>query len=195
VFSFNSCIFVKYDNDEKIEIEPEIDLSPKPLVELSNYMVRSHSGDMIAFLPKDWFLVNTENQISSEVFAVAVNKEYNLSAVFTNHKNTEEFEAKFNQEGLFGLAWYALTKKEKKSAGLVKQVGKYQSLLMGTRRFVKYEYSTTTGTIISKSAVFKSTLNEYYEFTLVPLSVDGNSIPKQQEINDIFQSILSGIKY
>lgn len=194
-FIFQSCIFIKYDSEEEIEISPEIDISPKPIMELSNTMIRSSRGDMIALLPKDWFLVNLEDQISNEVIAVAVNKEYNLSAVFSNLKNRDEFEAKIKKEGLFGLAWYSYTKKEKKSAGNVKQVGKYQSIAMGTKKFVKYEYSASPGSATSKSVVFISTLGEYYEMTLIPMNVNANPQPQQQIINDTFQSILAGIKY
>jgi len=195
VFSFNSCIIVKYDNKEEIEFEPEIDVSPKPIIELSNTMIRSSKGDMIAFLPKDWFLINVENQFSNDIIAVAVNKEYNMSVVFSTIRVEPEFENKIEEEGLYGLAWYAYNKREKKSAGNIKQIGKYQGIKMGIRKFVKYEYAIKNEAITSKSVVFISTTNDYYEFSLVPMSINGNKLPKTQEINDIFNSILTGIKF
>lgn len=193
--SFNSCIIVKYDNEDEIEVEQEIDISPKPILELSNTMVRSDKGDMIAFLPKDWFFVDVEEKISSEVLFVAVNKEYNLSVIFSNINKSDEYDEKISDEGLYALAWYSLMKKEKKSAGNIKQIGKYQPIKMGPRKFVKYEYAGGNAAAATKSAVFISTIGQYYEMTLIPMIVDGNPIPKQQEINDIFQSILTGIKY
>lgn len=193
--SFNSCIIVKYENEEEIEVEQEIDISPKPILELSNNMLRSDSGDMIAFLPKDWFLVDVEEKVSSEILYVAANKEYNLSVVFSRLHKTSEYENKIKDEGLFALAWYSFIKKEKKSAGNIKQIGKYQPIKMGPRRFVKYEYVGGNAAAATKSAVFISTIGEYYEMTLIPMVVDSNPIPKQQEINDIFQSILAGIKF
>lgn len=194
-FSINSCIIVKYDNFEEIEVEQEIDISPKPILELSTTMVRSDKGDMIAFLPKDWSFVDVEEKISSDVLFVAVNKEYNLSVVFSNISKSDEYDKKITDEGLYALAWYSLMKKEKKSAGNIKQIGKYQPIKMGPRRFVKYEYAGGNAAAATKSAVFISTIGQYYEMTLIPMIVDSNPIPKQQEINDIFQSMLTGIKY
>ncbi|HRP03103.1 MAG TPA: hypothetical protein PLE30_10700 [Candidatus Kapabacteria bacterium] len=193
--SFNSCIIVKYDNDEEIEVEQEIDISPKPILELSNNMIRSEKGDMIAFLPKDWFLVDVEGKISTDVMYMAVNKEYNLGLVVASIPKVNEYSKKINDEGLYALAWYSFMKKEKKSAGNIKQIGKYQPIKMGPRKFVQYEYVGGNAAAATKTIVFASTIGEFYEMTLIPMVVDSNPIPKQQEINDIFQSILAGIKF
>jgi hypothetical protein len=190
----SSCIIVKHDN-EILEKEPEVAVSPKPVIPLSDNFVRSVKGDMIAFLPEGWFLINVENKISPDVIAVAVNPEYNMSAVFTNMKNSSAVVKKVEQEGLFGLAWSFLSKRENKTAGMVKQIGKFQSIIMGNRRFVKYEYSSTSGAIVAKSAVFISSINDYYEFSLIPINVNGNLLPETAEINNVFQSVLAGIKY
>ncbi len=193
--TFNSCIIVKYDNEEEIEVEKEIDISPKPILELSNNMLRSEKGDMIAFLPKDWFLVDVEDKISKDVLYVAVNKSYNLSLIVSNLSHSNEYEKRIRDEGLYALAWYSFVKKENKSAGNIKQIGKYLPIKMGTKRFVKYEYAGGNAAAASQSAVFISTIGEYYEMTLLPMVVDYNAIPKQQEINDTFQSILAGVKF
>ena len=70
----NSCLIVKYP--ESKEVHSTISLSPKPEIPMSDILVRSKQGDMIAFLPKDWFYVNVFEKASADVFAVAVNPEY-----------------------------------------------------------------------------------------------------------------------
>ena len=190
----SSCIIVKHD-EQIIEKEPELAISPKPLISLSDSFIRSEKGDMIAFLPEGWFLINVENKLSPDIIAVAVNPAYNMSVVFSTMKNKSSFVSKVEQEGLFGLAWGFLSKRSNKTAGMVKQIGKFQSITMGSRKFVKYEYSSTSGAIVSKSAVFVSSTNDYYEFSLIPVSVNGNLLPETAEINNVFQSVLAGIKY
>jgi hypothetical protein len=190
----SSCIIVKHD-EQIIEKEPEVVVSPKPVLSLSDSFIRSEKGDMIAFLPEGWFLVNVENKLSPDIIAVAVNPEYNMSAVFSTIKNASPVDKKVEQEGLFGLAWSFLALRGNKTAGMVKQIGKFQSITMGNRRFVKYEYSSTSGAIVAKSAVFVSSTNDYYEFSLIPINVNGNLLPATAEINDVFQSVLAGIKY
>jgi hypothetical protein len=185
---------VKHD-EQIIEKEPEMAVSPKPVIPLSDSFIRSTKGDMIAFIPDGWFLINVENKLSPDIIAVAVNPEYNMSAVFSTIKNAGTITKKVEQEGLFGLAWSFLAKRGNKTSGMVKQIGKFQSITMGSRRFVKYEYSSTSGAIVAKSAVFVSSTNDYYEFSLVPINVNGNLLPETAEINNIFQSVLAGIKY
>lgn len=192
--SLSSCIIVKHD-EQVIEKEPEMAVSPKPMLQLSDNFIRSEKGDMIAFLPEGWFLINVENKLSQDIIAVAVNPEYNMSAVFSTLKNSGSIDKKVEQEGLFGLAWSFLAKHGNKTAGMVKQIGKFQSITMGNRRFVKYEYSATSGAIVSKSAVFASSTNDYYEFSLLPINVNGNLLPASADINNVFQSVLAGIKY
>lgn len=189
-----SCIVVKKDS-EQIEREPEISLSPKPRLKMSDDLIRSSQGDMISFIPEGWFFVAANNELSPDIIAVAVNPEYNLNAVFSVIRNNASAKGTIDNEGLFGLARISFQKKERKTAGAIKQIGKYQGITMGNQQFVKYEYSATGGVAVAKTVVFRSSTDDYYEFTLTPLQIDNNKLPSKEEFDDAFQSILASIRY
>jgi hypothetical protein len=193
VFSLNSCIIVKLT--ESSDTTPTINLSPKPEIELSDILIRSKQGDMIAFLPKGWFLIDALDKVSSDVIAVAVSPDYSLSAVFSEFRSNEQTSSIIEKEGLLGLARLSLAKRERKTAGTIKIIGKYTPIEIGPNSFVKYEYSASGGGLSSMTAVFKSTLNLYYEFTLVPIETNRMSIPLRSEIDKIFQSFIASIKF
>lgn len=187
------CIVVKQEEEQ--DYTPPVILSPKPDIEMSEELIRSKAGDMIAFLPKDWFLVDVKDKISADVIAVAVNPEYTLSAVFSHIKTSDQLDKTFEKEGLLGLARLSMARHEKKTAGGLKQVGKYNPISMGKNKFVKYEFSSTSGALITRVAVFASSRNEFYEFALVPMDINGSKVPPAEEFDRIFKSILTTINF
>jgi hypothetical protein len=190
----NSCIIVK-EKEQKEEVKTSISLSPKPEIDMSDQMVRSTLGDMIAFLPKDWFFVDGEDKAPAEVYAIAVNPDYSLCAVFSEIRKNDEIDEIVKKESLMGLARLSYEKHNKKSAGSVQLVGKFQNMVLGQKNFVKYEISNSNGAITSKVIVFQSDMNHYYQFTLIPMDIQGKPIPPKEEINKIFNSILATIRY
>lgn len=194
MITVSSCIVVIHE-EKTYEIEPEITLSPKPVMQMSDNLIRSEKGDMIAFLPVGWFLVNVESKVSPDIIAVAVNPDYTLSAVFSNVRNNELIKETINKEGLFGLARISLERRESKTVSYVKQIGKFQNIIMGNQEFVKYEYSNTGGALLAKSAVYISSTGEFYEFSLVPINVKYNIQPSLKDLDDVFQSFLASINY
>ena len=191
----SSCIIVVHEEDADDFIEPEISLSPKPIIPMSEQIIRSSKGDMISQIPQGWFFVDMESKTSDDIIAVAVNPEYNLSAVFSYVKHIPAIDSDIETEGLYGLARMCLTRRERKTSGSVKLFGKYQQINMGNQEFVKYEFSTTGGATKAKSAVFVSNAGEFYEFALIPMNINNNPLPQQLEIDDVFKSILATIKY
>lgn len=187
-FFTNGCLIVR-ETGRDAEVE-NIELSPKPEIPMSEELVRSREGDMIAFLPQGWFFVDTENKAPSEIFAIAVNPDYTLSAVFTSFKKGEQ-----NAENALALARESLSRHERKTAGAVKQIGKFSTTKIGLKEFGLYETSTTGGALKTRTAVFISSLGNYYEFALVPLNVSGKAIPPESEFNKIFRSILATIQF
>lgn len=194
IFSVSGCIVVK-ENDDEPNITPLIKLSPVPEIIMSDNLVRSSRGDMVAFIPKNWFFVDVEEKASSEIIAVAVNPEYTLNAVFSVIRKNEKIDSLVANEGLYGLARYSFSRRERKTAGAVKLVGKYEQIEMGYHEFVKYNFTTTGGAIVSQTLVFQSQLEQYYEFTLLPMDVKGSPIASQKDIDKIFRSIASTIKF
>jgi hypothetical protein len=194
LFLLSSCIIVKNTFNEDA-ILPKINLSPKPEIEMSDEIVRSPKGDVIAFIPKDWFFVNIEEEASSDIIAMAVNPDYTAAAVFSSIRKTNIAEDIYQKDGLIGLARMSFDKRQKKSGGTVILNNNYNTLQIGALSFAKYEFSSPSINLISKTVVFKTEFDEYYEFSLIPMNITGKPLPDNSEFEKIFRSILSTIQY
>ena len=188
-----SCIIVKLKPE--VPDQPMVNLSPKPEIPMSDKLVRSSKGDMIAYLPEGWDFIDLQEKTSPDVFAVAVNPEYTLTAVFSSIRKNDKSDTAFAKEGLLGIARISLTNHQTKSGDAVKQIGNFMNIQMGAMTFAKYESSTVAGILSAQTAVFVSSINQYYEFALVPMNITGKTQPTQPESNKIFNSILSTIQY
>lgn len=193
LLSFTSCIVVKHEAEQ--QINTNLVLSPKPEVPMSDNIIRSKTGDMIAFLPTGWSLIDVKDKVSSDVIAVAVNPEYTLSAVFSHFRTGDKSNTVYQNEGLLGLARLSLAKHERKTSGSVNQIGKYYTVELGKNKFAKYDFSSTNGAIVTRVAVFASVINEFYEFALIPMDFSGNQLPPSDEVDKIFRSIMTSIKF
>lgn len=190
--TLNSCLFVRNANVEQTKT---INLSPKPTIPMSEEIVRSPQGDMIAFLPQGWFFVDVENSAPSEIFAVAVNPDYTLSAVFSKLRKNEAIDEAAKNEGAIGLARIALSRHIQKAGGAVKQVGAIDNLQIGDSSYGIFELINSTNSSKVKAAAFISSQNEYYQFSLAPLDVNSRPLPNDKEMEEIFKSILVTIQY
>lgn len=190
----SSCIVVKYD-EEKTQAPKKLVLSPKPQIPMSETIVRSEPGDMIGFLPKDWFFVNLENDVSSDIFAVAVNQDYTLSAVFSKMKNIPEIQKASKSGDLIELAKISINLQKAKSPDRVALLGNINTIDIGQTKFSSYQVSTTAGALVSNVACFYSSFGNAYRFALIPMDIIGKPVPSQKEANTIFESILTTIKY
>lgn len=191
IILLSGCLIVKQDSIE--ESKQIVKLSPKPEVQMSEEIVRSKEGDMIAFIPKDWFFVNVEDKASTDVYAVAVNPDYTLAAIFSTIRKNKQIDDIVNKENVIGLARVFFEKHQNKTAGNCKQLGSVASLNMGPLLFGKYNY--TSGSSKNRAAVFISSLGNYYEFAMVQMDFRGKPIPDQADIDKIFNSILATIQY
>ncbi len=193
LLTFSGCLFVKHP--DKGEVVHNINLSPKPEIEMSALIVRSEVGDMVSFIPKNWFFVDIENEASPNVIAVAVNPDYTLSAIFTKIRKTDRLQNIVEKEGMQGLARTSLALRQQKTAGTVRQVGAYEILQYGMNEFVRYDFAPTGESMVARAVVFISAVNEYYEFSLLPMNIIGKPLPPNEEVEKIFRSILATIKY
>ena len=199
----SGCLFVKQKDAPP---PPPTLLSPQPEILMSENLVRSKAGDMIAFLPQGWFFVELEGKAPSEVFAIAVNPDYTLSAVFSTLRKTETSDSVVGREGIYALARMSFARHERKSAGNVKLVGKTTELKIGSREFGSFEITgvfrpdstgalpgvpLVYGTLKTKVAVFNSSINNYYELALVPTTISGKPLPSEDDINNVFRSMLT----
>lgn len=193
LISFNSCVIVK-----KFEVEtrePLVKLSPKPIVDMQEPAVRSDVGDMIAAIPVDWFFLDLEDKASEGTIAVATNKDYNLMAVFKKIIPTKELNDNFEKDKEYGIAKYSYSLKANSTDGGCQLTSKYGIFEAGNLKYGIYRYSNTGGALTARTAVFRTDINNYYEFTLIPMDVKGMSFPTELEQDNIFKSIIATLKY
>ena len=119
-----SCLFVKAPED-KVEVQ-NVALSPRPEIEMSDNLVRTRAGDLIALLPKNWVFLDTRNEASADIITVAVNPDYTLSMVVSSIPAAESSRERMANEGLLGLARSAYQKHVRKTGGMAKLVGGYR---------------------------------------------------------------------
>lgn len=191
--SLQSCLFVKAPED-KVEVH-NVALSPQPEIEMSDNLVRTRMGDLIALLPKHWVFLDTKNEASSDILSVAVNPDYTMTMVVSSLPAAESAREKVAVEGLLGLARSAYQKHVRKTGGTAKLVGGYRIAELGARTFVGFDFSTAGGAMRTRCAVCTSSLGNHYEIALVPLNVTGRDLPDAQEQERIFRSILATVQY
>lgn len=191
--TLSSCLFVKAP-DEKTEVT-NVELSPQPELEMSEDIVRTRAGDIIAQLPSGWVFLDHKGQESSDIIAVAVDPDYTLTAVFSQIPHGESAKETLDKEGMLGLARVAFNKRSRKTAGACKLVGTYKTAQLGTRQFGLYDFSATGGALRTRCAVFTSSIGNHYEFALVPMTVGGKELPVDAEIQRVFRSILATVQY
>lgn len=193
-FLLTSCLFVKAPEQKGQPVE-DAPLSPLPEIAMSDELVRSLEGDMIALLPEGWLILDPEEGVSDHVITVAVNPEYTLSAVFSSIPDAGSTRQAFQDEGLLGLARMAFTQRTRRTAASVKLAGTYALTELGTRQFGLYAFTGPGGSMKCRSAVFTSTLGNFYEFSIVPTPISNRDVPADLEQQAIFNSILATIQY
>jgi hypothetical protein len=187
-----SCLFVKAP-EQKVDVQ-NVALSPQPELEMSDELVRTRAGDLIALLPKGWLFLDTKGDASADIVAIAVNPDYTLTMVVSVIPPGEVAREKVDSEGLLGLARVAYQKHVRKSGGSVKLIGTYRIAELGPRRFGVYDF-TANGALRTRSAVCTSSLGNHYEVALVPVTVSGKDLPDNAEQERIFRSILATVQY
>ncbi len=189
--TLQSCLFVR--QRPPADPPPAI-LSPLPEISMSDEIVRTVEGDVIAQLPNNWRLVDIEGKISPDVFAVAVNPDYTLAAVFSRLHVADRNDSILSLEGLQAMARLGMAHRERKSGGMTRQIGATSSVVIGARSFGMYQFSSV-GSLQTKAAVFTSSVGKHYEFSLTPVAITGKPLPSSDDYNRIFNSILATIQF
>lgn len=191
---FYSCIIVKEKQVDE-EFNTEFSILPKPEIPLSDTYILSPMGDMIAFLPKGWFIINSENKTPANVFSIAVDSEYSLCAVFSRLPTQSDVSEILKKEGLLGIATLSLEQRMKKSLGNVQLIGNYQPIKNGKQKFYVFKFQDKTNNNYGKTAVFVSSLNQCYEFSLLPLNFKTKKSYTEDEFDKFFFAILTTIQF
>lgn len=192
-FYFNSCIFVKPKT--QVEEEVTIEMLQKPQIEMSDDALRSPRGDMICLIPKGWFFTDLSDDTPKDVFAIAVNPEYTLSIVFSSYQSNEMLEDIYKQQHMIGLANASFDRKQKRTGGSLIKFDKIYTINSNNLEFAIYHYRTRTQPLNAFTAIFKSSMNIIYEVTIIPMNLSGITLPTEDEMNKIFNSIISTIRY
>lgn len=192
-FMLSGCLFVRIDEEEPPPIA--VSVSPQPEISISEEMVHSRDGDMIAFLPMGWDFIDTGGMMSTDVFAVAVNKDMNLSLVFRRLKKLPQNDTLTAKQGVYALSRIGMAYHQQKTAGAAKQNGKYGIITIGSREFGTFDFTNAGGGARNRCAVFISSFNNYYEISLVPLNINDNPLPSEEMMLKIFRSVLATVQY
>lgn len=193
VVAVPSCLFVKAP--QQSEDVQHIALSPQPQIDMSDELVRTRAGDLIALLPRGWVFLDTKGEASADIVSIAVNPDYTMSMVISSIPHGESTREMTEDEGMLGLARVAYQKHVRKSAGAVKLIGTYRTAELGPRRFGLYDFSMAAGGLRTRAAVCTSTLGNHYEIALVPLTVSGKDVPDNATQEATFRSILATVQY
>ena len=185
----SGCFFVW----EEEEFYPPMALSPKPEIEMSRNTVESKSGDMIAFIPKGWTILEKDVYPSPDVFAIAVDSTLTLSAVFSSIGKPEK-KTNNEAEHVNELMRHAILRHKQRSSGSITQVGKGRTLTIGRREFGMFEFAGQDG-LRTKAVVWESNAGNHYECALVPLDLMGTRIPDDSVKSRILRSITSMIMF
>jgi hypothetical protein len=189
----SSCLVVKYDKKE-LEAPKKIELSPKPQITMSDQVIRSDFGDMIAFLPEDWFFVNLEDS-RENVFSTGVNPDYSLSLVFDELTKTDDLKRVIKNKNYTELGKISLDDQKNRSKAKLELVNIFKEINIGELSFMTYYTTTTSGALISRSAVFITDFGNCYRVSLIPMDILGKPIPSNDQLDIIFESILTTVKY
>lgn len=190
---FTSCIIVMEKKPDD-EFSTDFTLMAKPQIPLSDQIVRSPANDMIASIPLNWFFIDTEAKAPSNVFSVSCNYDYSMCAIFLQLAQTQYLSKLASLEGLVGVAKYCYERKFKKSLGNIDLIGDFVPLKNGNQKFYIFSYRNRADNSIGKSAVFISSFNNFYEFSLLQLTFKTNEINKS-DFEKTFQSIVASIKF
>ena len=187
----HGCLFVKAPDKQQTPVE-HAKPSPLPLLAMSDLMVRSSTGDMVALLPEGWQLLNPDGLDGT--LALAVNTNYTVAAVFRTIPPAETILTGVRANGLHALAESVFEIRNRHSGRQAVMAGTVHVDTVGTRVFGRVDYSVANRGVI-RCAVFQSTEQQLYEFALAPLTFTARQMPTDLELDQAFRSILSTIQY
>mgnify|MGYP007094562861 CR=1 FL=1 len=190
----SGCIIVKVQTPDE-EFGTEFTILKKPSIPMSDILIRSERGDMIAFLPKDWFFIDPEDKIPSNIFSISTNPDYSLCLIFSKLTNRIDVSQVLKKEGLLGVARRSFELKQNKSLNNIKLLGDFVPIKNGLQKFYIYKYENVANKLIGKSAVFVTPLNEAYEFSLIETNINNRENVSTSEFDEIFNSILASIQF
>ncbi len=190
----NSCIIVKKKVVEEEKIV-NVDLIQKPEILMNEEVVRSAKGDMISMIPRGWFFVDLGADTPPDVFLVATNPEYSLTLVFSSIPQNTITSDIYKAQKSIGLANYLFDKKQMKSAGSLIKNKTITNFKSGNLEFAVYKYRTKQQPMNAMNAVFSSSADMIYEVSLIPMNLTGLTMPSEFEMEKIFTSVLSTIRY
>jgi hypothetical protein len=101
----------------------------------------------------------------------------------------------YNKQNLIGLANASFEKRQRKASGSLMQIGKMSSFKAGNLEYVVYKFRNKTQSLPSLNAIFKSSIGQVYEISLIPMNIIGLSLPNETEMNTIFFSVLATVRY
>jgi hypothetical protein len=169
-------------------------LATKPVIPMSDEVVRSETGDMVSLLPAEWSLINLETNLPTQVFSVAVNPSYTASLIYSIVRKEENFDQIYQKDGLIGITKIAAQKRENKMRN-IKRLGEFEEVQVGTKKFCIYRYTTDNGATLNRVAVFRSSFGNFYEYTLSDMTFTGRKIMSREDADNVYLSVMATIDF
>ncbi|MFM8280055.1 MAG: hypothetical protein ACKN9Y_00465 [Bacteroidota bacterium] len=188
LIGLSGCLFVW----EEEEFYPAMALSPMPEISMSQKTIESKEGDVVAFIPEGWYLLQKDMFPTNNVFAMAVDSTMTLTMVFS--KLTIPVKDSVSSKDVNGMMRFAMQQHIAKSGGLVQQIGKGRPLLIGRKTFGYISFAKANA-MSTKALVWRSNAGNHYECALVPLEMTSTPVPSDSMQTTIIRSIASMILF
>ncbi|MBL7998924.1 MAG: hypothetical protein JNL32_09845 [Candidatus Kapabacteria bacterium] len=190
------CLFVSAEK----KVEQTVVVPAKPEIQMSEEYIRSKQGDVLVYMPEGWYVIDVEGKAPADVVAVAVNPDYTLSLVVQSVRKNDLIDQTVQKEGVLGLARMAFEKRSRKTANTVRLLSKILPVNIGSKAYGVYEFTgdsqDSSGVFLrSRSAVFITSVNSYYECSLIPTAITAKPLPAETDIEKVFRSVLASIQY
>jgi len=167
---------------------------PAPALAFSPEQIHSPSGDMAARLPLDWVMIDARQLESPQIFAMACDRNYTLSVIFSETQTDNIARTILAREGLRGLVDVSFQRHLKRSRNQAQMVGEAEEFAIGRRRFAAYTYTTDSSLTLTRVAVFY-TNSHVYECALTHLTFTASDIVAARSLRNIHQLILGTIEW
>ncbi len=186
LFSIQSCIVVKRDKPQIIEVTPP-QYTKAGNIPLSGDVLLSINGDFGMQVPKDWS-TEVKPPGREDIQVIATDPTETLYLVITSEGKFNGEVSEIDNNEINEISESIL--KERLSRGSATRIGdteanKFQDIIYST-----FQTTSTGGGTKSRNAVFVTPGNNIYAVSLLPMNDILNSMPPDEILDQLFDNLL-----